>query len=270
MTSHEVDPPSEDDGASAGRYTVRAVDRALELLMAYTRGQSDYTLAELARASGLGKPTVHRLVRTLEERGFVERRSDGRYTLGSTLATLGLIAVENRELSQLVAPLLNDVMRQTTETASCTVLDGHEMVTVASVAGMHRLRYAVYPGERVPASLTADGKIMLAELPREDVLRRVAEEVQPGGRRVTRSWLRQLAADLEVIREAGVCYDLEGEFEPGIACIAVPLRNHRGDVIAALALTVPSMRLSDTRVATATAAMREAARAPIPWAADRA
>jgi IclR family KDG regulon transcriptional repressor len=271
MPSHNVEltGEDEDEGASAGRYTVRAVDRALELLMAFTRGQSDYTLAELARASGLGKPTVHRLVRTLEDRGFVERRSDGRYTLGATLATLGLIAVENRELSQLVAPVLHDVMRRTTETASCTVLDGHEMVTVASVAGMHRLRYAVYPGERVPASLTADGKIMLAELAREDVLRRVAEEVQPSGRRVTRSWLRQLVAELEQVREAGVCYDLEGEFEPGIACIAVPLRNHRGDVIAALALTVPAMRLSEARVSTAAAAMREAARAPIPWAADR-
>src|SRR5262249_5759206 len=102
-----------------------------------------------------------------------------------------------------------------------------------------------------------------------DVLRRGAEEGQPGGRRGTRAGRRQLGADLERGRDAGVWYDLGGEFEAHIAFIAVPFRHHRGGGIHAVALTVPSMRLTEPRVAAATAVMRAAAQAPIPWAADR-
>lgn len=252
----------------AGRYTVRAVDRALELLIAFAGGESDYTLSELAKLVGLGKPTVHRLVRTLEARGFVERRINGRYTLGPTLATLGMVAVESRELSQLVLPILREVVRLTGETASCTVLEGSEMVTVAGVAGMHRLRYAVYPGERAPASLTADGKVMLAQLTHEDILKRIGAEVRPSGRQVSKAWLRRLSADLRSIRESGVGFEREEQLEPGIASAAVPMRNHRGDVVAALTLTIPTTRAGDARLSRAAAVLQSAARPPIPWSPD--
>jgi DNA-binding IclR family transcriptional regulator len=248
MASRSAEPDS-------GRYTVRSVGRALDLLAVYTRGQGEYTLTELARETGLGKPTVHRLVRTLEEHRFVERRPDGRYALGPTVAALGMIALETRDLSRLVDPLLQQVVADTGETASCTVLEGDQMVTIASVAGRHRLQYAVYPGERVPASVTADGRVMLAELPPDELPRRVAAGAP-------------LLAALEQVREEGVCFDLEGEFEPGIACVAVPLRNHRGDVIAALALTIPSLRLTDRLMTKATKALRAAAAEAIPWSAE--
>lgn len=234
---------------------MRAVDRALDLLTIFARGQAEHTLSELARESGLGKPTVHRLMRTLEERRFVERRADGRYALGPTVAMLGMIALETRELSRLVGSILQQVVAETGETASCTVLEGDEMVTIASVAGRHRLQYAVYPGERVPASVTADGRLLLAELPPEELERRV-DATPP------------LRAALERVREQGISYDLDGDFDPGIVCIAAPLRNHRGEVIAALTLTVPSIRLSETLLAEATAALRAAASEPIPWSAD--
>lgn len=254
--------------AARGRYTVRAVDRALELLLVYAHGQADYTLAELARASGLEKPTVHRLMRTLEERRFVERRSDGRYILGQTLITLGMIAAENRELSQLVMPILQNVASRTRETVSCTVLDDYEMVTVAVIPGMHRLRYHVYPGERVPAVLTGDGRVMLAELPRAEMLRRIRAEMNHSGRRIEKARLRQLVNQLDDIRAHGVAYDTEGELEPGIACVAVPLRNHRCEVVAALVLTIPSVRLGESRVLEMTAALHAAAGELIPWSAD--
>jgi DNA-binding IclR family transcriptional regulator len=248
MAARSVEP----DG---GRYTVRAVGRALDLLTIFTHGQAEYTLTELARESGLGKPTVHRLVRTLEERRFVERRSDGRYTLGPTVAALGMIALETRELSRLVDPLLQQVVADTGETASCTVLEGDQMVTIASVAGRHRLQYAVYPGERVPARVTADGRVMLAELSREELSRRVTAD-------------RALLAALEQVRAEGICFDLEGDFEPGIACVAVPLRNHRGDAIAALTLTLPSLRLTDRVLSEAAKVLRTAATEPLPWSAE--
>jgi DNA-binding IclR family transcriptional regulator len=248
MASRSAEPDS-------GRYTVRAVDRALDLLTLFGGDQTEYTLTELARESGLGKPTVHRLIRTLEERGFVERRADGRYALGTTLATLGLIALETRELSRLVDPILQQVVADTGETASCTVLDGDEMLTVACVAGHHRLQYAVYPGERVPALTTADGRVMLAELPLDELKRRGVAESSVIGR-------------LEDVRREGVSYDLDGEFDPDIACVAVPLRNHRGEVVAALALTVLSSRLSEALLDDATAALRTAADGRVPWSAE--
>jgi DNA-binding IclR family transcriptional regulator len=268
MVSQDLARRDDAELTTAGKYTIRSVDRALELLMVFAQGHTGYTLAELARASGIGKPTVHRLVRTLEYRRFIERRSDGKYALGQTLATLGMIAAEERELTQLVAPLLQDVSNRTRETASCTVLDGHEMLTIASVPGRHRLRYNVYPGERVPASLTGDGRIMLAELPRDEMLRRVSAEVKDSGRRISKAWLRRLGNELDDIRARGVAYDTEGDLEPGIACIAVPLRNHRREVVAALLVTVPSVRMQEPHMSDMTAILRGVAWEPVPWSPE--
>jgi DNA-binding IclR family transcriptional regulator len=228
------------------RYSVRAVDRALGILLAFTCARPDYTLSELATEVGLEKATVHRLVRTLESRNFIERRPDGRYGLGNILPTLGMIVIESWELRDIVAPTLAELVQRTEETAFCSILHGWQVLTVASSPGQQRLRLAIVPGERAPAAITADGKVLLASLPPEQALRRVVgkSDAYPGR---SKPWLRPWLANLARVRQEGVAYDL-AENTTDLNTVAVPLRDYRGEVIAAIAITAPASRLAQNRI----------------------
>ncbi len=245
------------------RYSVRAVDRALDVLLACASGeQRDYTLADLATAVGLEKPTVHRLVRTLEARRFIERRSNGRYALGNILATLGMVVVENWDLSHLIAPTLRNLVEETRETAFCSILDRAEVLTIASAAGGHKLRLSVVPGERAPAAVTADGRVLLAQLPDDEVIELISGEMDqyPGH---GSAWLKTLLSTLDAVRRTGAGYDLE-EHQPELRCVSIPLRGHRGEVVAALAVAGPTSRLNDERLPELVDALKRLAPDRIP------
>lgn len=262
MPSHVVRRESR---PPADRYSIRAVDRALLVLLAYTPSGGEYTLGELAATAELDKATVHRLVRTLEARGFLERRPDGRYALGKIFSTLGMLVVESWTLRDMIEPTLTKLVARTQETAFCSILDGSDVLTIASVAGRQRLRLAIVPGERAPAAITADGKVLLAQLDAEDALRRVAIETDayPGK---NRPWLRKFLTELEDVRRTDVGYDLE-EFAPDLRCVSVPLRDHRGEVKAALSISAPSSRMGDERLPEVVETLKQLTPQGLPWAA---
>lgn len=248
------------------RYAIRAVDRAIDVLMAFTHSQHEYTLGELATEVGLEKPTVHRIIRTLEARGFIERRPNGHYALGKMLPTLGMIVVESWELRDLVMPAVRQIAHETGETACCSILDGDEVLTVASVPGQQRLRLAIVPGERAPAAITADGKVLLASLSGEQVLRTVAHE-HPAYPGKSKPWLRRLLGELDDVRRTGVGYDLE-EHQPDMRGVAVPIHNHRGAVAAAMMIAAPSSRLDDVRIRAVAQTLKALTPQGIPWTVD--
>jgi DNA-binding IclR family transcriptional regulator len=235
------------------------------VLLAFTPGGGEHTLGELAARAELDKATVHRLVRTLEARGFLERRPNGLYALGKIFSTLGMLVVESWTLRDMIEPTLTKLVARTQETAFCSILDGSDVLTVASVAGRQRLRLSIVPGERAPAAITADGKVLLAQLDPEDALRLVAIETEayPGK---NRPWLRKFLAELEEVRRTDVGYDLE-ELSPDLRCVSVPLRDHRGDVKAALGISGPSSRMVDERLPEVIATLKELTPQGLPWAA---
>ena len=252
-------------GHASDRYSVRAVDRALDILLAFAEGPGEHTLSELATICGLEKPTVHRLVRTLEAREFVERRDNGRYGLGKILSTLGMLVVESWTLRDLIEPTLVSLVHATHETAFCSILDGSDVLTIASVPGPQRLRLAIVPGERAPAAITADGKVLLAHLPQEEALRRIAvdTDVYPSK---SRPWLRRLLAELDTVRKTNVGYDLE-EHAPDLRAVAVPLCDQRGKVRAAVAVSAPTSRLPDARLSEVVEILRTVTPSAMPWGA---
>jgi DNA-binding IclR family transcriptional regulator len=250
------------------RYSIRAVDRALDILLAFADDPGEHTLSELAAISGLEKPTVHRLVRTLEAREFVERRENGRYALGKILSTLGMLVVESWTLRALIEPTLVSLVHETEETAFCSILDGSDVLTIASVPGRHRLRLAIVPGERAPAAITADGKVLLAQLAPEDALRRVAVETDAYPSK-SRPWLRRLLAELDDVRKTNVGYDLE-EYAPDLRAVAVPLRDRGGKVRAALAVSAPASRLPEARLLKVVETLQTLTPPAVPWGASGA
>jgi IclR family acetate operon transcriptional repressor len=175
--------------------------RALTLLTAFRPGDAELTLAELARRTGLPKPTAHRMLAELAEWNVVERTPHG-IRLGMRLFELGQLAPLQRGLREAAAPFLSDLFEATHETVHLAVPDGLDVVYVQKLPGRHGPQISSRIGGRMPVYCTGVGKAMLAFAPPE----RLAAVVAAGlARRTPRTVVAPglLAEELARIRERG-------------------------------------------------------------------
>ena len=140
--------------------------RALTLLTAFRPGDGELTLAELARRTGLPKPTAHRMLAELAQWNVVERTPDG-IRLGMRLFELGQLAPLQRGLREAATPFLSDLFEATHETVHLAVPDGLDVVYVQKLAGRNGPRIPSRVGGRMPAYCTGVGKALLAFAPPE-------------------------------------------------------------------------------------------------------
>ena len=199
---------------------VQSIERALDLLETLADGGVALGLSELAAASGLPLPTVHRLMRTLVNRGYVRQEASRRYTLGSRLISLG--ETSSRMLGTWLRPFLAQLVRLTGETANLAMLDGDEVVYLAQVPSPHQMRMFTEPGRRVSTHCTAVGKALLAQLPPGQVRALLERSGMPALTPATITDPDLLLAHLEVIRKQGYAVD-EGEQEIGVRCFAMAI-----------------------------------------------
>jgi IclR family acetate operon transcriptional repressor len=224
--------------------TIARALRAIEYL-----AEQPLTITELAQRLAVDRGTVTRLLTTLERAGYVERgEADGRFRLVATkiIALYGLI--EDRiELAQLAGPILTELRDLTNETANVSVLAGDEMMYVAVRRSRASVSAAFGLGRRVTAHNSAIGKAYLAFQPEEEVeaiLERKGMAIFTA--RTITTW-EGLRAHLEHVRRRGYAVDDE-EGEYGMRCVAAPVRDFRGRVIASLGISGPSTRLTLQRV----------------------
>ncbi len=222
--------------------------RTMTLLTAFRPGDTELTLAELARRTGIPKPTAHRLLAELALWNVVERTPGG-IRLGMGLFELGQLAPLQRGLREAAAPFLSDLFEATHETVHRAVPDGVDVVYVQKLAGRHGPRIASRVGGRMPAYCTGVGKAMLAFGPPE----RLAAVVAAGlTRRTPRTVVAPglLADELARVRERGVAEEHE-ESTVGIACVAAPVRDGGPHAVAAISITGWANRLDTARLAPA-------------------
>jgi IclR family transcriptional regulator, acetate operon repressor len=232
--------------------SVQSVDRALLVLEALARAERTVGVVELAELTGLPQGTAHRLLRSLQARGYVRRDGSRKYGLGTAALTLGDAA--QRSLARSARPFLVELVEVSGETANLAVLEGDEVVYIAQVSSPHTLRMFAEVGRHVPAHSTAVGKVLLADLPRD---RAVALLRRAGLARRTRGTitdLEALLAELELTRERGWGVD-EEEQEVGVRCVAVPV-GRRGQVVAAMSVSGPSERFAGADDARLVAGLR--------------
>src|SRR5215472_17913720 len=193
-----MQPDSHDGNARGG---VQSIERAFDLLEMLADAGGALGLSELAATSGLPLPTVHRLMRTLVNRGYVRQEASRRYTLGSRLIWLGEIS--SRTLGTWLRPFLAQLVRETGETANLAMLDSDEVVYIAQVPSPHSMRMFTEPGRRVRPHCTAVGKALLAELPPEQARALLERDGMPAFTPTTITDPGLLLAHLEVIRKQG-------------------------------------------------------------------
>jgi DNA-binding IclR family transcriptional regulator len=223
------------------------VERALEVLLCFSRQTPELTMTQIAERIGIHKSTVHRLLATLEEKRFVERDpTSGFYRLGIQMFQMAYLTLEHNDLRQIATPHLRRLSERYRETVSLAILDGTEMVYLDVIESPQRVKLAAATGQRLPAFCTASGKAILA-FSGEKGLQRVFDQGMPQYTQNTLVLPAKLLENIRQIQEQGYALSLQ-EFEEGINAIAAPIMDHNNQPAASIAVAGPSFRLTQERM----------------------
>jgi DNA-binding IclR family transcriptional regulator len=225
------------------RYTLLTLVKGLAALEALEALDEGLTLTELSRRLKESQTVVFRVLKTLEEHGYVQHDSvSRRYTLGLRIWEMGAKAVGRTGLVEAARPVLKWLAAVTGQTSGLVVLRGTDVLYMDIREGQEALRFHAEPGARDPAYSTASGKAMLAWHPE-----RVPQVVRAGMRRLTPTTIVRaddLRRELQEIRRAGVAIN-RGERQPDLVAVAAPLFDARGECVAAVGIAGARTRFSD-------------------------
>ncbi|MEW1959655.1 IclR family transcriptional regulator [Kineococcus sp. NPDC059986] len=237
--------------SSAGAPTVGAALRILSFMAAQ---QGPVAAATLARALDLPRSSVYRLLGELAEHGFVLHFPEARrYGLGIAAFELSSGYVRQEPVTRLGRPVLAALVDRVGESAHLAVLVGREVVYLVEERAPRRPALVTDVGVRLPAHLTASGRALLAELPREQVRALFPDAAALDGRGATT--LRHLRAELVRTRQRGFAVE-DGEITAGFASVAVAVTDRAGWPVASLAVTFESSGVDDGRRAELVTAVR--------------
>ncbi len=228
---------------------VKAVNKTIGLLEALAQ-QEELGVTELAGRAGMHKSTAYRFLNTLKELGYVRQNaSNDRYSLTLKLFALGSCVLGRMELWKQAHPIMEQLAEQTRETVHLAVLDDGRPVYLGKFESTQALRVSMSSriGQSAPIYCTGVGKLLLAHASAEEVERILDREQL---RRFTAHTITDrvlLARELDNIRQQGFAFDDE-EHEVGVRCVAAPVHNSQGATVAALSISMPSVRLPNSEI----------------------
>jgi DNA-binding IclR family transcriptional regulator len=207
-----------------------------------------YTLTQLSRRLHLHVSTVHRLLVNLVRHGFVEEDPvSGGYQLSYRILRMGLRVLDRLDFRRVAQPLLRDLNLRTQETVHLAILQGWGTIFIEKFDSPQPVGLEARLGHVMPLHCTGVGKTLLA-YHGEDLLKQVVQS--PGLTRLTTrtiTGLPQLRKELERIRQQGYALDQEEAVE-GLRCVAAPVFNHAGRIVAAFSVAGPATRLTAARI----------------------
>lgn len=232
--------------ASPRHVAVPALDRGLSILLILARSNRGMSLVELSNAIGVSRSTVYSILATLQDHGFVLKDPQQKsYQLGVATFELGSAYLRRVNLIPAFNECAQRIVAACRETVKLAILDGRDVVYLGKQDGLHSVRLVAQIGSRMPAHATAVGKVLLAQLSNQAVEQLYADyelrKLTPN----TISNLPSLLARLDLIRQQDYDYD-HAESSLEIHCVAAPVRDHSGSVVAAISIGVPNDRLSVT------------------------
>ena len=228
---------------------VRALERGLILLELLGKNH-EISLSDISRQSELNCSTAFRLLETLRQRGYVRQdESSGLYGLGAGAMALGTACAENLPLPRLANAPMQKLVHTTEETANLAVLGDSRAVYVHQVEAQRSVRMFTQLGAHVPIHCTGVGKVLVAWWSKEKVLQLLDGVEFESFTENTISDIDQLEVELASVRRLGYGIDDE-EREEGVRCVTAPVRDARGEVIAALSISAPISRLPKKLIAT--------------------
>ena len=225
----------ESDPATADGPPKSVLARGLLVIDCIGGSAEPLRLHEIADRTGLARPTAFRLVKELVEWGALERSADNEYRLGRRLFELGSRVPAARALRDLAMPFIEDLHTVTGSIVHLAVLEGTDVLYLERLAGHDPAPAPSRVGGRNPAHCTGVGKAILAFSSDRMVMRSVLRGLEPRtGRTIVVPQL--LVSELAEIRRSGVAVDRE-EIQPGLACVASPILDARGEAVAGVAIS---------------------------------
>jgi DNA-binding IclR family transcriptional regulator len=222
--------------------TIRAVDRALDVLLCFSVETPALTMTEISEKVGIHKSTVHRILATLEDKDFVRRDPDtGIYHLGFRLLKMANLSLEDVNIRHITLPFMRQLADEFHENVDLAILDKDEVIFIDTLESSQRVKLAVLPGQHLPAYKTASGKAILSFLNEEEIIR-IFNKYNSLQSKEYETNLEKFLSDLQLTRKSGYAVDCEN-LEPGINAVAAPIIGLTRKPIASLSIVGPAYRI---------------------------
>ncbi len=234
---------------------INAIERMMQVLQAFGQ-RTDVSLKDLTLRSGIVKSSVFRILFTLEKLGYVSKSRDGLYSIHPKFFALMAPAHPTADLIEIAHPMMQRLVERFKETVNLGVIDGNEVLYIHVIESPLMLRLAAHAGIRSALYSSALGKCLTAHLQPEETERLL----KPAFKRMTSRTIatkEKFFEDLAETRKRGFAID-NSEDSDGIRCIGAPIFDANGRVTAALSLSGPDSRLTESRDLEVATALRTA------------
>lgn len=227
---------------------VQSVDRALRIFEIISTKKEGFGVTELSNKISLNKSSVYRMLSTLVRHGLVEQDAETeKYKLGYKVLELSSILLDSIDLRAEARASLKELEHLTNEVIHLVVYDQGEVVYIEKLEGNETLRMHSKVGSRAPMHCTSVGKVILAHLPDSDAANIIDNYELKQHTIHTITDKEVLMKQLHEIRTKGYALDLE-ENEVGITCIAAPIFEHAGKIVASVSISGPTTRMDRERM----------------------
>jgi DNA-binding IclR family transcriptional regulator len=233
------------------QHGVQAIERGCRILDLLGREKQNLSIGDISHALNLPKPTVHRILATLCSMGYTTQDDVSKnYRLDFHLVELGQSVLDRINIRKESRPFLRELADRVQETVHLAILDNADILYLDKVERISHpvaLRMASRIGMRNYAHSCALGKVLLAFLSDKERNEILAKKGLPKRTKNTIVDLKELTEHLAIIKSQGYTVDNE-ENEDGIRCVAAPIRNYRGEVIAGISISGPAVRITKERI----------------------
>jgi IclR family KDG regulon transcriptional repressor len=237
-----------------------SVKKALRVLQTFTEDRTELGVTQIADLLKSHKSSVSRILMTLMAEGFVEKSPlTNKYRLGMKLVDLGNRVLSRFDLKDYASPYLEALAQKTNEIVHLSILDKDEILYIDKKGAGQVLTVATKLGGRNPAHACGMGKVLLSGLPQEELMKILSAAPLKRFTPTTITEIPKLLKEFEKIRRQGFAIDNEESFT-GIKCVAAPITDGRGNVIAAMSATVPTQRMEKERMRELAALVTDCAR----------
>jgi len=227
---------------------VKSVSRALDIIQLVGMKKGGLGVTEIAKQMDINKSSVYRILVTLAQYGYIEQdESTGLYKLGYKFLEISSKLLDSIDIRSEAGPFLQQLEDSTNEVIHLVVYDQGEVVYIEKLEGTETLRMHSKVGKRAPMHCTSVGKAILANLPSGMVHEIVERKGLPMHTKHTITDKDALFKELVQVKQNGYALDLE-ENENGISCIAAPIFDHLGKVVAAISISGPTIRMTEERL----------------------
>lgn len=226
-------------------YPIKVLSKAFAVLDVLLEQKSPMSMSEISEKLNFYPSTVHRILDTLKYGGYVEQNPNNlKYQLGLKLLELGMAKINQIDLVKEARPFLKELAKKCDETVHLAILEDNNVIYLAKEESSQTIRMISYVGKRAPLHCTGLGKVLLAYLPlreRDRIINKI-DLFQLTNNTITD--IKRLEKELNMIEENSFALDRE-ENEKDVRCIAAPIKDYKGKVVAAVSISGPSYRINN-------------------------